>query len=130
MRRLLALTLVLALLVAPVTAAHAGGTAGKVALGLAAFAVFTQLVGHHLAAAHAADRVVIYAAPAGYGPPQVLYAGPHITVVQPAPTVIHYPHGRYELRGDGVTVAYHWVWIPAVPPPPPPPPPAAPSPDR
>jgi hypothetical protein len=40
------------------------------------------------------------------------------------PTVIQYPHGRYELRGDGVTTAYTWVWIPN--PPPPPPPPAAP----
>jgi hypothetical protein len=26
-------------------------------------------------------------------------------------TVVH-PSGRYELRGDGVRVAYHWVWIP------------------
>ena len=39
--------------------------------------------------------------------------------------VVYYPHGRYELRGDGVYTAYQWVWIPsaaavpAVPPPPP-----------
>jgi hypothetical protein len=36
--------------------------------------------------------------------------------------VVHYPHGRYELYGDGITTAYQWVWIPAPPPPAPPPP--------
>src|SRR5262249_54988627 len=25
--------------------------------------------------------------------------------------VVQYPHGRYELRGDGVTTAYQWVWV-------------------
>ena len=36
-------------------------------------------------------------------------------------TTVQYPHGRYELRGDGVYTAYRWVWIPKIPPPPPPP---------
>ena len=36
------------------------------------------------------------------------------------PSVVQYPHGRYELRGDGTTVPYTWVWIPNPPPPPPP----------
>lgn len=59
-------------------------------------------------------------------------------VFLPAPTVtvVQYATGRWELRGDGVTVPYYWVWIPAAvvvaPPPPPvappPPPPAAPPP--
>jgi hypothetical protein len=26
--------------------------------------------------------------------------------------VVHYAHGRHELRGDGVSVPYAWVWIP------------------
>ena len=26
--------------------------------------------------------------------------------------------GRYELRGDGVSTPYHWVWVPASGPPP------------
>ena len=43
----------------------------------------------------------------------------------PAPSkgsaTVQYPHGRYELRGDGVNTAYQWVWIPNAPPPPPPP---------
>ena len=47
------------------------------------------------------------------------YAAP--TVDAPRPTVVEYPHGRYELRGDGVTTPYTWVWIPTAPPPPPPP---------
>ena len=40
------------------------------------------------------------------------------------PSVIPYPNGRYELRGDGLTSPYQWVWIPN----PPPGPPAAPEP--
>lgn len=43
----------------------------------------------------------------------------------PTPNVIQYPTGRYELRGDGLTTAYRWVWIPNPPPPPPAAPPMA-----
>jgi hypothetical protein len=55
-------------------------------------------------------------------------------VLRPAPTetVIRYPNGRYELRGDGVSVPYYWAWIPvqvATAPPPPPAPPAGVAPD-
>ena len=52
-------------------------------------------------------------APAYYVPVPVLPAPP------PMPSVVQYPHGRYELRGDG------WVWVPTPPAPPPPAPPAA-----
>ncbi len=44
----------------------------------------------------------------------------------PIPSVIEYPHGWYELRGDGVSAPYVWVWVPK-PPPPPPAPPAPPT---
>ncbi len=41
----------------------------------------------------------------------------------PTATVVRYPNGRYELRGDGASVPYYWVWVPyqlaAAPPPPP-----------
>jgi hypothetical protein len=37
----------------------------------------------------------------------------------PTPSIVQYSHGRYELRGDGVTSAYVWVWVPNPPPPPP-----------
>ena len=69
-----------------------------------------------------------YAPPATYSPP------PNGTVsVAPAPTpsVVEFPNGRYELRGDGMTTPYKWVWIPnpptAPPPAAPPPPAGAPS---
>ncbi len=50
------------------------------------------------------------------------------------PAVIEYPTGWYQLRGDGVSTPYVWVWIPRPPPapvqppamvPPVPPPPVA-----
>jgi hypothetical protein len=67
---------------------------------------------------------VYYGPPAAYAPP----ANASVTVAPapPMPTVIEHPHGRYELRGDGVNTPYTWVWIPN--PPPPPAPPASPSP--
>jgi hypothetical protein len=49
-----------------------------------------------------------YAAPA-YAPPQVNRQ-------------VCYTGGCYYLRGDGVTVAFQWVWVPTVPAPPPAPP--------
>lgn len=144
MRRLVALLVVVTLVIAvAVPPAHAGGrTATNIALGLASFAVFNQLVGGFLHArpvyaypAYApysvvverpyyVERPVYYAAPA--------YAYPSPIVVQPAPptypTVVQYPHGRYELRGDGIQTPYQWVWIPNPPPPPAPAaPPAPPS---
>jgi hypothetical protein len=39
----------------------------------------------------------------------------------PAPRIVEYPTGRYELRGDGVGTPYNWIWIPNPPPPPAPP---------
>ena len=46
----------------------------------------------------------------------------------PAPTVVEFPTGRYELRGDGIREPYRWVWIPKPPTEPPAaPPPADPS---
>jgi len=75
-----------------------------------------------------------YAPPTYYAPaPTTYYAPPPSGTVSVAPApptappsdnVIQYPHGRYELRGDGVSTPYRWVWIPN----PPPPPPAAPAP--
>jgi hypothetical protein len=36
----------------------------------------------------------------------------------PTPTLIEHPGGWYQLRGDGVTTPYSWVWIPKPPLPP------------
>ena len=127
MRRLIALILVSALTVGfAAPAAYAGGnTAQNVALGLASFAVFNQLVGPLLPPRPAYARPVYVVEP----PPVVYATPPQVVVVQPppppAPTVVYYPHGRYELRANGIQ--YYWVWIPNPPPPPAmPPPPAAP----
>jgi len=131
MRRLIALVLVMALATTLLTtvaapAAHAGA-ATNVALGLASFAVFNQIVG----GLFYPRPVYAYAAPVYYSPPAyyverpVYYAAPvYAAPVAPTPTysrVVQYPHGRYELRGDGIYTAYQWVWIPNPPPPPPPP---------
>src|SRR5712692_601837 len=124
MRRILAVLLVVTCvltLVAP--AAYAGGHgAARVAISLATFAIFAPLiiVGEVLALA-----VPPYRAPAVVAPPPPVYSAPppaysappayaRQTYAVPAPaqpTVILYPHGRYELRGDGVATAYQWVWI-------------------
>lgn len=77
-----------------------------------------------------------YAPPPGYAPAPA-YAPPSATYAPPpayaarvsarttyraasaAENVVQYATGRYVLRGDGVTTAYRWVWIPNPPPPPP-----------
>jgi hypothetical protein len=73
-------------------------------------------------------------APAPAVPPTIVYAPTSIVYAPaatsapspPEPTVVEHATGRYELRGDGVTSPYQWVWIPRPPPPPPPPPEASP----
>jgi hypothetical protein len=65
------------------------------------------------------DQEGPYSAPAVYGQPAMTAA--IAPAPPPPPSVIEYSTGRYELRGDGVTVPYTWQWIANVPPPPPPP---------
>lgn len=65
-----------------------------------------------------------YPAPPLYGPP--VGGSISVALAAPTPNVIHYPNGRYELVGDGVT-PYTWVWIPNPPPPPPVAPPVPPG---
>jgi len=133
MRRLIALVLVVALMVGGLAPAAHAGKATEIALGLASFAVFNQIVRPLLHQKPAYAREVGTTQPVVYTTPTTVYTVPaQVVVVKPAPppvpTVVQYPHGRYELRGDGVTIQYHWVWIPNPPPPPPaaPPPPADP----
>ena len=61
---------------------------------------------------------VVYDPPALYTPP-VAAALPSAPAPLPMPNAVQYPTGRYELRGDGLTTPYTWVWIPNPPPPPP-----------
>lgn len=118
MRRLIASVAIVALLIGiAVPAAHAGSSVHHdVALGLASFAAFHAFVVGPLLFPRppvVVHREVVYR-PVVAPPPAVVYAAP-----APAyPAVVHYPHGRYELRVRGPRSV--WVWIPAVPPPPPP----------
>jgi len=74
-----------------------------------------------------------YSAPPTYYAPPVSYAPSYAPPVRgtisvaPVPNVVEYPNGRYELRGDGTTMPYTWVWIPNPPPPPPASPPPSPG---
>jgi hypothetical protein len=121
MRKLTAIVAVgaifLTLLPAP---AHAHGAAGA-ALALGAFAVFSVLFLPFalLSAAVAAPAPVVYAPPAPvYASPPPVYAAQTYATAPPAISrEVVYPHGRYVLYGDGVTVAYRWVWVPNPPPP-------------
>jgi hypothetical protein len=71
------------------------------------------------------DPPVSYSAPAVYGaqPSGTVAVAPAPPQSPPAPTVVEFATGRYELRGDGVNTPYTWVWIPNAPTAPP----AAPS---
>jgi hypothetical protein len=74
----------------------------------------------------AAPHAVLSAVPPGYIDPLVALPPPASTIAAapppppppPEPDVVHYSAGRYELRGDGLTTPYRWVWIPNPPPPP------------
>jgi hypothetical protein len=90
--------------------------------------VHKPFVGRHFFGSAAVPFAV--AAPTYYASAPVTYVVPAPSVV-PAPppsmpTVVEYENGFYELRGDGMTVPYRWVWIPKPPPPPPAPPAMAP----
>lgn len=127
-RMIVAVVLVALVLVSAVPPAHAGA-ATDIALGLASFAVFNQIVAPLLrppyAEAHYHRHVVVTPAPVVYRqtvvhPAPVVYQPPPVVYQPPTPTTVVYPHGRYELQVHGHR--YVWVWIPATPPPPPPPP--------
>ena len=50
-----------------------------------------------------------------YVPAPPTYAPPVSYAPAPTETVVEFPNGRYELRGDGVTTPYRWVWVPNPP---------------
>ena len=135
MRRMIVTGVLIAILAVNwVPPAHAGRST-DIALGLASFAVFNQVVGVFAGPVHYPRREVVYVtrpAVVYTSPAPVVYASPAPVVVAWAPayasTVVQYPHGRYELQWNGYQ--YAWVWIPAVPVPPPPmaPPPLPPAP--
>lgn len=74
------------------------------------------------------DPGYAYAPPVSYAPPSSY--GPNVggaiamAPSPPPPSVVEFPTGRYELRGDGMSVPYTWVWIPNPPSSPPSAPPS------
>jgi hypothetical protein len=54
-----------------------------------------------------------------YGVPSSVSVSAPPAPPPPTPTVIQHATGRYELRGDGLSTPYTWVWIPNPPPAPP-----------
>lgn len=125
MRRLIACAVLVPLLLITWTPMAHAGRSTDIALGLASFAVFNQVVAplirprHAEAAYHRREVVyttVVTQPPVVYQTVPVVYAPPAV-VAAPASTVV-YPHGRYELHLHGHQ--YVWVWIPTAPPPPPP----------
>jgi len=122
MRRLIALTVAIALALpmiiafGPAPARADNGTATNVALGLAAFAVFNQLLGPRPVQVEYRPEPVyhregpVYRDPGyrewpGYG------RGQGYRRVPGYPRVVPYSHGRYEFRDDGYRHG-RWVWIP------------------
>jgi hypothetical protein len=69
-----------------------------------------------------AEPYASYDSPA-YAAAPVVYATPAASTVSiapsppppPTPSVVEYPNGRYELRGDGTSLPYTWVWVPNPP---------------
>jgi hypothetical protein len=122
----------------PVRPAHGGSFTGETV-----FAVTRSSI----AASNSFNTVAVYGAPYAYWPyydtslyskplaysPPPTYVLPYTPPVNntfsmsppssPTPSVVEFPTGRYELRGDGITEPYRWVWIPK----PPTTPPAKPS---
>ena len=139
MRRLIPLALVVALTLA-FTAPTAEARHGHVVAGIGA-AVGLALVAPFIIVGSILSPLVYQPPVYAYPPPvverpvvlqQPVYAAPAYAAPPPAyasrtlqsppashPNTVQYPHGRYELRGDGVRTAYQWVWIPNAPPPPP-----------
>jgi hypothetical protein len=129
MRRLVALLVVVSLVTILAVPAAEAGAAVDVALGLASFAVFNQLIGGLFYPRPAYAYPVYYPYGVAYSAPPAYAYSAQTVFVQPPPAysrVVQYPHGRYVLYGDGVRSPYQWVWIPS-PPPPPAAPPVPPS---
>src|SRR2546425_6377511 len=127
MRRIVACTVLAALLLTAWAPAAYAGRSTDIALGLASFAVFNQVVGPFLrprfADAGFHRREVVYRTvvtqPAVVYQTPVVYSTPAVGAAPPAPPGVPYTHGPF-----GVQLYrqhYAWGWSPTIPPPPPPP---------
>ena len=88
-------------------------------------AFYGSSLGYDYGSSGGYDPPIAYAPPPAYAPAPAYGSVPPVpfstTTFGAAPTrssVIEFPTGRYELRGDGISTPYAWVWIPNPPPPP------------
>jgi hypothetical protein len=125
MRKLVAVAALGTLLIGAAPRPAHAGAAVDAALALGAFAVFNQLFLLPALArpVYAPPPAVVYTAPPAYTSAPAAYVA-----TAPRPPAINrevvYANGRHVLLGDGVTVAYQWIWVPNPPPGVPPPPPS------
>ena len=108
--------------------AHAGGGV-HAALALGAFVVLSPLLllGALAQPIYAAPPPVVYTAPPAVYAPAPAYSATYYAPAPRPPAItreVVYSNGRHVLLGDGVSVAYRWVWVPNPPAGSPPPPPA------
>ena len=63
------------------------------------------------------DPYLSYAPPVGYAPNSggAISVAPSPAPAPPGPSIVEFSTGRYELRGDGLTAPYTWVWVPNPP---------------
>jgi hypothetical protein len=128
MRKFIAILVLGTLLVGVLPAPALADAATNAALALGAFAVFNQLWAHsywpygygwpygYAAPPYAYPYPAYPYGPYPYNPPRVVYSLPPSE--PPVPRVereVVFPHGRYVLRGDGVTAPYQWLWVPNPP---------------
>ena len=69
----------------------------------------------------------VYAAPVYVAPAPTPYPQTQVYAAPVQRDACYPPSGCYRLYGDGITVAYQWVWVPSPVVPAPPAPPAPPS---
>jgi hypothetical protein len=133
MLRRAAVVVMLVSLLSVVAIPRASASTGvDVALALASLSLFTQFVGalSNSTSGSWGSSPWVHVVPGRTA--GVLWSSPLIHVVAVPPPVVfsrvvEFPHGRYELRGEGTAdkpFSWHWVPAPAIPTPPPPPPPA------
>jgi len=122
MRRIIAVLALGTMLVGLYPTPTRADAATDAALALGAFAVFNQLWAHsYWGYGYGGPYGYVvrpYAYPYPYYPPPVVYSAPAQPSVPLVQREVVFPHGRYVLRGDGVTEPYQWLWVPNPPPPP------------
>ena len=118
MRRIIAVLALGTMLVGLYPTATRADAATDAALALGAFAVFNRLWAHAYLEYGYGWPYGHVVRPYPYHPPPAVYSAPAQSSVPLVQREVVFSHGRYVLRGDGVTEPYQWLWVPNPPPPP------------